>query len=117
LKIIFPVLIVLGISFVAYIIPENFDVSSALALLPLLAVVFLHINTLEQLPPLGYLTIYDKLMVIAYALIANNVISTGREIRYHVHHNQQVSRSVNQFHLKLSPVIAIILGVLMFVIV
>ena len=95
-------------------IPENFDVSSVFALLPLIAVVFLHINALDQLPALGYLTMYDKMMIIVYALITNNVISTGREIRYHVYHGKQVSRSINQFHLRLSPVIAISLGVILF---
>ena len=95
LKIIFPVLIVLTISFIAYLIPENFDVSAVFALLPLLAVVFLHINALDQLPALGYLTMYDKMMIIVYALITNNVISTGREIRYNVYHGNQVSRSIN----------------------
>ena len=114
LKIIFPVLIVLTISFIAYLIPENFDVSSVFALLPLLAVVFLHINALDQLPALGYLTMYDKMMIIVYALITNNVISTGREIRYNVYHGKQVSRSINQFHLKISPVIAISLGTVLF---
>ena len=114
LKIIFPVLIVLTISFIAYLIPENFDVSSVFALLPLIAVVFLHINALDQLPALGYLTMYDKMMIIVYALITNNVISTGREIRYHVYHGAQISRRINQFHLRLSPVIAISLGVILF---
>ena len=114
LKIIFPVLIVLTISFIAYLIPENFDVSSVFALLPLIAVVFLHINALDQLPALGYLTMYDKMMIIVYALITNNVISTGREIRYHVYHGTQISRRINQFHLRLSPVIAISLGVILF---
>ena len=114
LKIVFPVLIVLTISFIAYLIPENFDVSSVFALLPLVAVVFLHINALDQLPALGYLTVYDKMMIIVYALITNNVVSTGREIRYHVYHGSQVSRSINQFHLRISPIIAISLGIVLF---
>ena len=114
LKIIFPVLIVLAISFIAYIIPENFQVTAALALLPLIAVVFLHTNALEELPALGYLTLYDKMMIIVYAMIANNVISTGREIRQHVYQGQQKVRTINHFHLKLSPVIAISLGAILF---
>tara|TARA_B100000029_G_scaffold277435_1_gene271883 strand:+ start:394 stop:1308 length:915 start_codon:yes stop_codon:yes gene_type:complete len=117
LKIVFPVLIVLTISFVAYIIPENFEVSAALALLPLIAVVFLHINALDQLPALGYLTVYDKMMIIVYAMIANNVISTGREIRQNVYHGKQQSRQINQFHLRISPVIAIVLTIFLFTLV
>jgi len=54
------------------------------------------------------------MMIIVYALITNNVISTGREIRYHVYHGTQISRRINQFHLRLSPVIAISLGVILF---
>jgi len=114
LKVVFPVLIVVAISFVAYIVPENFEVVAAIALLPLVAVVFLHVNTLDELPPLGYLTTFDKMMVIVYAMIANNIVSTGRQMRAHVFKHEQGSWTVNMFHLKISPVIAGILIVILF---
>ena len=114
LKIIFPVLIVLSISFLAYIIPEHFDVSAALTLLPLLAVIFLHIDTLDQLPVLGYLTIFDKILLISYALIANNIICTSRLVRSFVYHGAEQSRQVNKFHLILSPIIIISLAIPLF---
>jgi len=114
LKVLFPVLLVLAISFLAYLIPEHFDVSAALTLLPLIAVVFLHIDTLDQLPALGYLTIFDKILLISYALIANNIICTSREVRHFVYHSKDKSRQINKFHLTLSPVIVILMALPMF---
>jgi hypothetical protein len=55
------------------------------------------------------------MMIIVYALIANNVISSGREIRHSVYHGKQQGRMINQFHLRLSPVIAIALAVFLFI--
>jgi len=115
LKVMFPVLIVLGISFVAYIVPEHYEVSAAIALLPLVAVIFLHINILDQLPSLAYLTIFDKMMIIVYAMIANNVVSTGRQMREQTFRPENKSWLINNMHLKLSPIIAVILGVILFV--
>ena len=114
LKIIFPVLIVVGISFLAYIIPENYDIVAEFSLLPLVAVVFLHVDIVNQLPPLGYLTIFDKVILIAYALIANNIIALGREISVSVRKDAAASLLINNFHLKISPIIAVTLGVVFF---
>ena len=117
LKTIFPILIVLGISFVAYMIPKNYDIVAELSLLPLLALVFLHISTLEQLPPLGYLTVFDKLMIISYVLITNNVVATGRQIRADEFAGKDRAWHLNIFHLKISPVIiGVLVAVLFFVI-
>jgi hypothetical protein len=115
LKIIFPVLIVTGVGFVAYIFPKNFDLQAAIALLPLGAIVFLQVNTLDQLPPLGYLTLYDKMMVIVYALIANNVVAIGRQVTIEEQENERTSYPISKFHLKISPIIAIVLGIVLFV--
>jgi hypothetical protein len=114
LKIIFPILIVVAIGFIAYMFPSNFDLQAALALLPLGAIVFLQVSTLDELPPLGYLTIYDKMMVIVYALIANNVIAIGRQVKLEHSENEKPSYDVSKFHIKISPVIAIVLGVILF---
>ncbi len=116
LKTIFPILIVVGISFVAYIIPENHDIVAILALLPLIAVVFFHVSTLNELPPLGYLSIFDKIMIIAYALIANNAIASARQIRVSVYKNQEEAWRLNGVHLKISPILLGVIVVILFVI-
>lgn len=115
LKMVLPVLIVVGISFVAYIIPRNYEVVAALALLPLVAIVFLHLDVLDELPPLGYLTIFDKIMIISYAMIANNVICTGRQVRSDEFSSKESAWSINNFHLKLSPIIGIAVGIVLFI--
>lgn len=116
LKTILPILMVLGFSFIAYIIPKNHDIVVELSLLPLLALVFFHINTLDQLPPLGYLTIFDKLMLLSYTLIGNNVIAAGRQIRAGEFSGEDRAWYLNNFHLKMTPVIlGILIPVLFFV--
>jgi len=114
LKIMLPILIVVGISFVAYIIPENHDIVAILALLPLVAVVFLHVNTLDELPPLGYLSIFDKIMIISYALIANNAVASARQIRMSVYKNQEEAWKLNNVHLKISPILLAVLAIILF---
>lgn len=114
LKIMMPIIIVLGISFVAYMIPKNYDIVTELALLPLLALVFFHIETSNQLPPLGYLTLFDKLMLVSYALIANNVISTGRQVRAQEFSGSDRAWYLNNFHLKISPIIIVVLFSLLY---
>ncbi len=116
LKLIFPILVVTGVGFVAYVFPKNFDLQAALALLPLGAIVFLQVNTLEQIPPLGFLTLYDKMMVIVYALIANNVIAIGRQVNVEEQENERNSYPISKFHIKISPIIAIVLGIILFVV-
>jgi len=115
LKIIFPIMIVTAVGFVSYLFPKNFDLQAALALLPLGAIVFLQVSTLDQLPPLGYLTFYDKMMVIVYALIANNVVAIGRQVIIEEQENEKTSYPISKFHLRISPIIAIVLGMILFV--
>lgn len=117
MKIIFPILIVVGVGYVAYMFPKNFDLQAALALLPLGAIVFLQVSTLDELPPLGYLTLYDKMMVIVYALIANNVIAIGRQVNVEHQENEKTSYPISKFHIKISPVIAIVLGAILFIVI
>jgi hypothetical protein len=114
LKTIFPILIILGISFVAYIIPKNYDIVTELSLLPLLALVFFHVSALDQLPPLGYMTIFDKILIIAYALIMNNIVASGRQIRADEFSGKERAWHLNNFHLKLSIVIVGVLAAVLF---
>ncbi len=117
LKIIFPILIVVAIGFIAYMFPGNYDLQAALALLPLGAIVFLQVSTLDELPPLGYLTLYDKMMVIVYALIANNVLAIGRQVKLEQSENTKPAYLISKFHIKLSPIIAISLAAILFLVV
>lgn len=114
LKTIFPILIILGISFVAYIIPKNYGIVADLSVLPLLALIFFHISVLDQLPPLGYMTIFDRLMIIAYVLILNNVISVGRQARADEFSGKDRAWHLNNFHLKITPLIIAALGTILF---
>lgn len=114
LKTIFPILIILGISFVAYLIPKHYDVVTELSLLPLLALVFFHVSTIDQLPTLGYMTVFDKIMIISYVLIMNNIVSAGRQIRADEFSGDARAWYLNNLHLKISPVIVVVMVAILF---
>jgi len=110
---IFPILVVMGVGYVAYMFPKRYDLQAALVLLPLAAVVFLQIEVLRQIPALPFMTLFDIMMAVIYVLIMNNVISIGRQIRADEHTSGKTSWQVSRFHLKISPIIAIVLLVLL----
>lgn len=64
LKTIFPVLIITTIAMLAFwMSPTNFAPRIGLAASTLLAAVAAHLNAANQLPPIGYLTLIDKVMI------------------------------------------------------
>ena len=107
MKTIFPVTIITVISLISFWIPENFSARIYLTTPTLLALVFLHMSNLEQLPPLGYLTIFDKIMVPFYALFLANIVTIGMQMR--LYHYKQVEKAIhfNKIMRYLIPVIII----------
>jgi len=69
---------------------------------------------LNYLPPLGYLTIFDKIMIIYYALFVNSILTLGIQMKIHVtHKDDQKIKRVNNIQIILVPVI-IIVGIILF---
>ena len=106
LRTLFPVTIVMGISLIIFFIPENFTPRIYLTAPLLLSLVYLHQGTLENVPPLGYLTTFDKIMIIYYALFVNSIIALGVQMKIHVTHNDDARvKKYNKIQLYLVPVI------------
>lgn len=114
LKTIFPVLIITTIAMLAFwMSPTNFAPRIGLAASTLLAAVAAHLNAANQLPPIGYLTLIDKVMIIVYALFLNNLLSMVMQMRLVDHKKEQEAVKVNARMRKLMPVIIVaILAVL-----
>jgi hypothetical protein len=114
LKTIFPVLIITTIAMLAFwMSPTNFPPRIGLAASTLLAAVAAHLNAANQLPPIGYLTLMDKVMIVAYALFLNNLVSMVWQMRLVDHKKEQEAAKVNARMRKLMPlIIGIILGLL-----
>lgn len=114
LKTIFPVLIITTIAMLAFwMSPTNFPPRIGLAASTLLAAVAAHLNAANQLPPIGYLTLMDKVMIVAYVLFLNNLISMVLQMRLMDHKKEEEAARVNSKMRKFMPlIIAIILGIL-----
>jgi len=114
LRTLLPVTIITGISLIIFFIPENFTPRIYLTAPLLLALVYLHMSNLSYLPPLGYLTIFDKIMIIYYALFVNSILTLGIQMRIHVTHNDdQKVKMANKIQIILIPII-IIIGIMSF---
>lgn len=115
LKTIFPVLIITTIAMLAFwMSPTNFAPRIGLAASTLLAAVAAHLNAANQLPPIGYLTLIDKVMIIVYALFLNNLLSMVMQMRLVDHKKEQDAIKVNARMRRLMPVI---IGVILVVLV
>jgi hypothetical protein len=114
LKTIFPVVIITTIAMLAFwMSPTNFTSRIGLAASTLLAAVAAHLSAANQLPPIGYLTLMDKVMIVAYALFLNNLVSMVLQMRLVDHKKEEESAKVNAKMRKLMPIIiGLILAIL-----
>lgn len=117
LKTIFPVIIITTIAMLAFwMSPTNFAPRIGLGASTLLAAVAAHLNAANQLPPIGYLTLFDKIMIIAYALFLNNLLSMVIQMRFIDHDKKDEAVKINARMRRLMPAIIIIIFFSLFLI-
>ncbi|AIC16354.1 ligand-gated ion channel [Nitrososphaera viennensis] len=110
LKTIFPVLIITTIAMLAFWMSSaHFAARIGLAAPTLLAAVAAHLSAASQLPPIGYLTLMDKVMIIVYALFLNNLLSIVLQMRLVDHDKGQEAVRLNARMRKLMPVIIVVI--------
>ena len=105
LKTFLPVTIITAISLIVFFIPENFTPRIYLTAPLLLSLVYLHTGALKDLPPLGYMTLFDSVMIIYYALFINSILSLGIQMKYHVLQKPDKIIKANTIQRYLIPVI------------
>lgn len=110
LKTIFPILIITTIAMLAFwMSPTNFAPRIGLGASTLLAAVAAHLSAANQLPPIGYLTLFDKIMIIAYALFLNNLLSMVIQMRYVEQDKKDKAIKTNTRMRKMMPIIVIVI--------
>jgi len=105
LKTLVPALIIVGISMSILWIPENFTPRIYLTAPLMLALVYLHMSNLNQLPPLGYLTFFDSFMLVCYAIFSVNILSLAAQMRFHTMGKPDLVIKSNNYARVLIPVI------------
>lgn len=81
LKTFLPVIIIVGISLMIFFILEHYTPRIYLTALLLLVDVYWHQSSLAHLPALGYVTSFDKLMILYYVLFVNSILSLAVQMR------------------------------------
>jgi hypothetical protein len=114
LKTVFPIMIITTIAMLAFWMSSaHLAARMGLAASTLLAAVAAQLSAAGQLPPIGYLTLMDKVMIVAYALFLNNLLSLVLQMRLVDQKKEQEAVKVNARMRSLIPVIIVaILAVL-----
>jgi len=105
LKNILPVILLVSISVIAFWIPKNYTPRIYITMPPLLALVFWHIGTLNTLPVLSYLTLFDIIMISAYAVLVNSILSLGIQMRLEQLEKYELVKKANKIMKYLIPVL------------
>lgn len=109
LSTILPVTILTSIAMFIFFVPENFTPRIYLTAPILLAVVYWHQSNLSHLPVLGYLTFFDKIILVYYALFLNAILSLAFQMKVHVSHgNDPKVRKINHYHASFIPIIIVV---------
>jgi hypothetical protein len=109
IKNILPVSLITGLSLLIFYIPENFTPRIYLTAPLLLSLVYLHQSSLDEIPPVGYMTIFDKIMLINFALFVNAIVSLAIQMKINVIDGDSVKvKKVNNLMRLFIPVIVVV---------
>jgi len=115
MKVLFPLTIMLTISFLALFVGVG-AAANRLTILTgvLLAACMFHLNTSSALPPIGYLTMADKIFFSSYVSILMNLIMTVVMLKGNEKKNEELIKSSYNAALIFVPIVTITLWVLAF---
>ncbi len=107
LKTFVPVLVFLLISLISLVVSlEKLDSRVGLNTAMLIASVMFHMSISAQMPPAGYLTIADKVMIATYSSIGVNLLLTVQLMRMMQQKRDEAARAFRDMCFKLMPAIA-----------
>ncbi|MCS4541453.1 MAG: hypothetical protein HY929_03900 [Euryarchaeota archaeon] len=110
LKTVVPILIITCIAMLAFVIsPANFGQRIGLGVTTLMSAVAFHLALSGQIPPIGYLTLADKIMLTVYALFLYSLATTARIMRLVDQKQMEKAEEINKKAIKLVPIIGFIL--------
>lgn len=109
IKNVFPITMITALSLLIFWIPDNFTPRIYLTAPLLLSLVYLHRSVLGEIPTIGYMTIFDKIMIIYYTLFVNCIVSLAIQMRYQVIYkdNEKIKR-INKIMRYFIPIIIVV---------
>ncbi len=113
LRTLLPATIITGVSLIIFFIPKNLQPRITMTILLLLSLAYLHQTNLGHIPTVGYLTIFDKIMIIYYMLFVNSIIALGVQMKIDAASDKKENTQIKKYNkLQLYLVPAIIVSVM-----
>ena len=113
IKSVLPISVITTLSLLAlFMAPQNFTMRITLAVTTLLAATTFHLSMLNGIPPTGYLTLADKIMISVYALFLYNLASSVYIMHSVDSKKLEKAMKIRSKALKFLPVMVILMVVL-----
>jgi hypothetical protein len=110
LKSIVPITIITTIAMLAFLIsPSNYGQRIGLGVTALMAAVANHLSLTSQIPPIGYLTLADKIMITAYGMFLYSLMTSVMLMRLVDQKKTESALKMNRKAGILAPIFAIVL--------
>lgn len=108
-RLLVPVLVVLGSSFLVFLLaPGYVDSRIGIAITGLLTAVALHLTVSADLPQVGYLRLIDKIYNLSYALIFLSLLESVAAIRWRDQGREELAQRVDRICLVALPTASIL---------
>lgn len=117
LKTMIPIIVILLIAIVSFLVkPENFGPRISLNVTTILTAVAYHINLTSSIPPIGFLTLADRLMLSVYAILVYALIVTIGLAAISNEKRLSLVKKLNQTGGIVAPIAAVTLVMIQFLI-
>ncbi len=112
IKSVLPIAVITTISLLAFVIsPQNFAQRIGLGVTTLMSATAFHLALLSGIPPMGYLTLADRMMLAIYAIFLYNLSASVYIMKLVDAKKTEEAQTFNKKALKILPIIIIILTI------
>jgi hypothetical protein len=112
IKSVLPIAIITAISLLAFVMAsEDYAQKMALGITTLLSATAFHLSLLSGIPPTGYLTFADRMMISVYILFLFNIGSAVYLMKLSRENKKQQSTAFNKKAQKILPILIVVLAI------
>jgi len=117
IKDVLPIAIITAISLLAFVMSaEDYSQKMALGITTLLSATAFHLSLLSGIPPTGYLTFADRMMIAVYILFLFNIGSAVYLMKLSRADKKQQATSYNKKAQKILPILIVVLAIMIILI-
>ena len=113
IKDVLPLAVITGISLLAFAMAaEDYNNKMALGITTLLSATAFHLSLLSGIPPTGYLTFADRMMIAVYILFLFNIGSAVYLMTLARKNKKEQAKAFNSKAQKILPILIVVLAIM-----